>query len=192
MGWQKTYFDGTNPALLNRLKAMPYKEEPWSSRYPQLPGFLDQQPGMPTGNVIHDNQCWCRIWVDFRDRLTEKNMDSAGNQVYSQKAVWKSEWVRSMGLDIDTPLISRRLNRVSPTRATLIIENQGRSAQTGAFDIWIAPGENGSLVTPSTIPFHLQPGEKTEQTITIVHSGLVHLGAYLRHESFVPAGIPME
>ena len=191
MGWQKTYFDGTNPALLNRLKAMPYKEEPWRSRYPQLPGFLEQPPGMPTGNAIHDNQCWCRLWVDYRDKLTEGNMDSTGNQVYPEKAVWDPAWVKGMGLDIDTPLLARRLTEVSPTQAKLTIENQGLSVQTGVFEMWLAPGEDGRIATPPDIPFSLKPGETTEQTITVEHSSPVHLGAYLKGESFVPTGIRM-
>jgi hypothetical protein len=192
MGWQKAYFDGTNPALLNRLKAMPYKEEPWRTRYPQLPGFLDQPPGMPTGNVIHDNECWCRVWVAYYDKLTEKNMDSAGNQVHPENAVWNPEWVRRMGLDLDTPLIARRLTEVSPTQAKLTIENQGRNVQAGVFEIWIEPGADGKIISPSEIPFALKPGEKTERMITIEHVGPVHLGAYLKGESFVPAGIKMK
>src|SRR5262249_29825304 len=163
-----------NPALLNRLKAMPYKDEPWRSRYPQLPGFLDQTPGLPTGNAIHDNECWCRIWVDYRDRLTEKNMDSAGNQVHPEKAVWNPEWVKAMGLDIDTTLLARRLTAVSSTEAKLTIENQGRSAQSGMFELWIEPGVDARIVTPSEIPFSLKPGEKTERTITIEHAGPVY------------------
>jgi parallel beta-helix repeat protein len=192
MGWQKAYFDGTNPALLNRLNAMPYKEEPWRSRYPQLPRFLDQPPGMPTGNVIDDNECWCRIWVDYRDKLTERNMDSAGNQVHPEKTVWNPEWVRGMGLDIDTPLVARRLTEVSPTQAKLTIENQGRSTQAGVFAVWIEPGVDGRIVTPPEIPFSLKPGEKTERMITIEHGSPIRLGAYLKGESFVPAGITMK
>ncbi len=97
-----------------------------------------------------------------------------------------------MGLDIDTPLLARRLTEVSPTQAKLTIENQGRSTQTGVFEVWIAPGVDGRIVTPPEIPFSLKPGEKTEQTITIEHVGPVYLGAYLKGESFVPAGIKMK
>lgn len=193
MGWQKFFFDGTNPALLNRLKAMPYKDEPWRSRYPHLVGFLDQPPGLPMRNAIHNNECWCKVWVAYYDKLTEeKNMDSVGNVVHAEKAAWNPKWVKGMGLDIATPVIVRRLAAVSPTEATLTIENQGRSAQAGMFTIWIAPGEDGKVVTPVEIPFSLQPGESVQRTITIQHAGPVHLGAYLRGESFVPAGVRMK
>jgi hypothetical protein len=192
LGWQKGFFDGANPAFMNRLKAMPYKQEPWRSRYPQLLTFLDQPPGMPTGNAIHDNECWCRIWVDYREHLSEKDMDSARNQVLPENAVWNPEWVKGMGLDIDTPLIARRLTEVSPTQAKLTVENQGRSAQAGVFHVWMEPGVEGRIMSPPEIPFSLKPGEKTEQTITIEHTRPIHLGAYLKGESFVPAGIIMK
>lgn len=193
MGWQKAYFDGTNPALLNRLKAMPYQEEPWRSRYPQLVGFLNQTPGLPTGNVIHDNECWCRVWVAYYDKLTEeKNMDSAGNKVHPESAVWNPAWVKGMGLDMDTPVIARRLTAVSSTEAKLAIENQGRSAQSGVFQVWVEPGVDGRVVTPSDIPFSLKPGEKIERMIRVEHAGPIHLGAYLKGESFVPAGVKMK
>ena len=198
MGWQKAFFDGTNPALLNRLKAMPYKEEPWRSRYPQLPRFLDQPPGLPTGNVIRDNECWCRIWIAYYDKLTEKNLDYAGNQVHPEKPVWNPEWIKGMGLDANspsvaaTPILARRLTQISPTQAKLTIENQGPTPQNGVFQVWIEPGGAARTVTPPEIPFSLKPGEKTEQTITIEHGSPVHLGAYLKGESFVPAGITMK
>ena len=192
IGWQKFFFDGTNPALLNRLKAMPYKEEPWRSRYPQLVGFLDQPPGVPVGNVVRNNECWCKTWIAYYDKLTEKNLDYGGNQVHPENAVWKPEWVKGMGLDIDTPVVARRLTQVSPNEARLTIENQGRGAQTGVFELWIAPGEDGRIVSPAEIPFSLKAGESTEQTITIEHGSPVYLGAYLKGESFVPAGIRMK
>lgn len=192
MGWQKAYFDGTNPSLLNRLKAMPYKEEPWRSRYPQLLGFLDGKPGLPVGNAVRDNECWCRIWIAYYDALTEKNLNYAGNTVHTEKAVWTAEWVKGMGLAIDTPVIVRRLVAVNSTQATLTIENQGRSAQTGVFAVWIAPGEDGRVVSPMEIRFSLKPGETMERAITMEHTGPVHLGAYLQGESVVPAGIVMK
>ena len=119
-------------------------------------------------------------------------MDSADNQVHQERAVWDSVWVKGMGLDIDTPVVSRRLTQVSPTEAKLTIENRGRSAQSGVFEVWIEPGMDGRIVTPPEIPFSLKPGEKTERTITIQHGSPVHLGAYLKGESFVPAGIEMK
>lgn len=192
MGWQKFFFDGTNPALLNRLKAMPYTDEPWRSRYPQLVHFLDGKPGLPVGNVVRDNECWCSRWIAYYDKLTEQNLDYAGNVVHAEKAVWNPEWVKGMGLPIDTAVVTRKLTQVSATQATLRVENQGPSAQTGVFVLWIAPGEDGRLVSPEMLPFSLKPGETMERAITVEHSGPVHLGAYLKGESLVSAGTVMK
>jgi len=99
---------------------------------------------------------------------------------------------RGHGLDIDTSLLARRLTAVSPTQAKLTIENQGPNTQSGVFELWIEPGVDAKIVTPSEIPFSLKPGEKTERAITIEHASPVYLGAYLKGESFVPAGIKMK
>lgn len=193
MGWQKAYFDGTNPALLNRLKAMPYTQEPWRSRYPQLLNFLNQTPGLPTGNIIRNNQCWCRLWIDYRDKLTEKNLlDVSGNQVHPPQAAWNPALVNGIGLDIDTPQIIRRLTAISSTQARLTIENQSRTPQTGTFHLWLAPAEDGAITSASQIHFTLQPGETTEQTITIQHTNPIHLGAYSEEETFTPTGIQLK
>ncbi len=37
------------------LKSMPYREEPWASRYPELVGILDDEPAVPKGNIIARN-----------------------------------------------------------------------------------------------------------------------------------------
>ena len=39
----------------NGLKEVPYQEEPWRSRYPTLANILEDQPGLPKGNVIRRN-----------------------------------------------------------------------------------------------------------------------------------------
>ena len=41
--------------LAKRLAAIPYKEPPWSERFPELVGILDDDPGVPKGNVIERN-----------------------------------------------------------------------------------------------------------------------------------------
>src|SRR5699024_5756318 len=37
------------------LDAVPYQEEPWSSRYPELASILDDNPGIPAGNSVQKN-----------------------------------------------------------------------------------------------------------------------------------------
>ncbi|MCL5098925.1 MAG: right-handed parallel beta-helix repeat-containing protein, partial [Candidatus Omnitrophica bacterium] len=41
--------------LMNRLKAVPYQQEPWKSRYPELANILDDQPGFPKRNRVTRN-----------------------------------------------------------------------------------------------------------------------------------------
>ncbi|MCC6484932.1 MAG: right-handed parallel beta-helix repeat-containing protein [Armatimonadetes bacterium] len=46
------YFDGSNPILFNRLKAVDYSHPPYSSRYPGLVRILEEDPKTPRGNRI--------------------------------------------------------------------------------------------------------------------------------------------
>ncbi|HOD84598.1 MAG TPA: right-handed parallel beta-helix repeat-containing protein [Phycisphaerae bacterium] len=52
LGWMKDTITGTMP---QRLKAMPYRQPPWSTKYPQLLTVLDDQPGSPKGNILVRN-----------------------------------------------------------------------------------------------------------------------------------------
>lgn len=48
-----------------RLKEMPYQEEPWRTRFPQLLTYLDDEPAVPKGNVIARNICWGGRWDEI-------------------------------------------------------------------------------------------------------------------------------
>ena len=41
--------------LTTRLAAVPYQQEPWKSRFPKLFGILDDEPGVPKGNLVTRN-----------------------------------------------------------------------------------------------------------------------------------------
>ena len=41
--------------IMQRLRAVPYQEEPWRSRFPQLTNILEDDPRLPKYNVIRDN-----------------------------------------------------------------------------------------------------------------------------------------
>jgi hypothetical protein len=97
-----------------------------------------------------------------------------------------------MGLDIDAQVIARRLTRLSPTSAKLTMENQGRSAASGVFDVWIDPEGAAALRSPAAIAFHLQPGEQREVLIEIDRPAPVVLGVELRGEGLAPEGIRMK
>jgi hypothetical protein len=51
---------------MQRLADMPWQEEPWKSRYPDLAG-LDADPGQmtPAGNVIERNIQWRGKWDEI-------------------------------------------------------------------------------------------------------------------------------
>lgn len=192
LGWAHSWFDGTDPTLFDRLRAMPYRQEPWRSRYPQLLTLASDDPAVPEGNVIRDNQSWCKTWIAYYDHMTAHNLTLSNNFVGSEPAPWDRAWVQGMGLDIDTPVIVRRLTRVSATSAKLTIENQGRSAASGVFDVWIDPEGAATLRTPASIAFNLEPGAKRGIRIEIDRAAPVVLGAELRGEGLVPEGIRLD
>lgn len=79
LGWQQ----GGVATLTKRLQEMPYQDEPWRSRYPQLLTLLDDEPGTPKGNVVARNICvggtWQRVeakarpGVTFTDNLVDED-----------------------------------------------------------------------------------------------------------------------
>lgn len=54
-GWARNYFDGRVTTLEDRLAAMPYREPPWSERYPELLTLYDDDPAQAKYNVIRRN-----------------------------------------------------------------------------------------------------------------------------------------
>lgn len=62
--WQRP---STQPGgvLWNRLHAVPYREEPYLSRYPKLEGLLEAAPGYPVGNRVVEN-----LGVDCKWHIT--------------------------------------------------------------------------------------------------------------------------
>lgn len=57
LNWAKDHIvaGGTMP---QRLAEVPYRQPPWSQRYPQLLNVLQDDPGSPKGNVIRLNVVW--------------------------------------------------------------------------------------------------------------------------------------
>jgi hypothetical protein len=65
MGWA-SYHVGTT--MMERLKAVPYQQPPWSERYPQLVNILDDEPAAPKGNIIRRNICIGGRWMDIEEK----------------------------------------------------------------------------------------------------------------------------
>jgi len=72
LGWAKSYFDGRDNTLVERLNAVPYKEPPWSTRYPELLKLYDDEPAVAKGNRIVRNICSGGRWLDLLDKLDDK------------------------------------------------------------------------------------------------------------------------
>ncbi|NLX14114.1 MAG: right-handed parallel beta-helix repeat-containing protein [Phycisphaerales bacterium] len=74
LGWAKYYFDGTNNTLVERLEAVPYKEPPWSTRYPELLTLYEDEPALAkynqvVRNIAVDNQQWLRLLDNLADPI---------------------------------------------------------------------------------------------------------------------------
>jgi hypothetical protein len=72
LGWAKTYYDGTDQTLFDRLKAVSYDRPPFSVRYPKLVNVLKDEPAVPKGNVIARNICIGGKFIDWLDGMNDK------------------------------------------------------------------------------------------------------------------------
>ena len=61
MGWASKSVD----TMRKRLEAMPYKEDPWRSRYPKLLTYLEGNYAQPRGNIVARNICWGGRWDEI-------------------------------------------------------------------------------------------------------------------------------
>jgi len=88
MGWASYHVDTT---MKERLMAVPYKQPPWSERYPQLVNILEDEPAAPKGNIIRRNICVGGRWMDIEEKakpyvLIEGNLIDVAPQVLFMNA----------------------------------------------------------------------------------------------------------
>lgn len=79
LGWGKKWFDGTDPTLVNAVRAVNPHQAPFNRRYPQLARWSEDEPQIPKGNRIARNIVvggeGLRIvneaepWVDLEDNF---------------------------------------------------------------------------------------------------------------------------
>ena len=55
LGWASDLADSETGILYQRLRSMPYDQEPWASRYPELANILENEPAKPKNNRIFNN-----------------------------------------------------------------------------------------------------------------------------------------
>jgi len=65
MGWAAYH---VNTTMVERLNKVPYKEPPWSERYPELVNILEDEPAAPKGNRIVRNICWGGRWLEIEEK----------------------------------------------------------------------------------------------------------------------------
>ncbi len=114
------------PDVIAGLESMPYREEPWASRYPELVNILDDEPALPKGNVIARNIACrgggIRIEEGAKPGLRmENNLDHEDPRFADEsQADWRlrpDSPARTLGID-SLPFEQIGL-RVSPLRAHL-------------------------------------------------------------------------
>jgi hypothetical protein len=64
LGWRRYGFD----ELKKTLEAVPYREPPWSTRYPELRTLLENEPMAPVGNVVAGNVIVGENWDDIEGK----------------------------------------------------------------------------------------------------------------------------
>ncbi len=73
LGWAKFWFNGKDTTLIDGLKAMHYKEPPYSTRYPGLITLFEEpDTAVPKGNSIVRNISIGGKWLDLLDGMTDK------------------------------------------------------------------------------------------------------------------------
>ena len=71
--------------MQEKLEAVDYRNPPYSLRYPELVGILEDEPAQPKGNVVERNLSVGGKWMDLqgvepglvveRDNITEGSLD---------------------------------------------------------------------------------------------------------------------
>lgn len=68
MGWQKKATDDPEGELRRYLRNMPYQNELWSKRYPQLVNILEDDPNAPKRNLVQRNIAIGGKWDDVEKK----------------------------------------------------------------------------------------------------------------------------
>jgi hypothetical protein len=74
LSWAKNYFDGKTNTLIETLNAMPYKEPPWSTRYPELLTLYQDEPAKAKNNKVVRNISLNGRWLDLIDGLKQSDV----------------------------------------------------------------------------------------------------------------------
>ncbi len=78
-GWMKASFDDPKDTIQTTLRAVPYNQPPYSTRYPHLANILEDQPNFPKYNRIVRNIYVGSKWIEWQDGLNETKVEVRDN-----------------------------------------------------------------------------------------------------------------
>ncbi len=82
--------------LLAKLEAVNYKRPPWSERFPQLPGIMNDSPKLPLHNVVRNNIAInCLEWAHLSKSVVETSLAKIN---FADNVVWGSVSTRDSSL----------------------------------------------------------------------------------------------
>jgi len=112
LGWAKYYFDQTNNTLTERLNAVPYRDPPWSTRYPQLLTLYQDEPALAKYNKLLRNVIvGCAKPIDLHDKLTDKVVTMQDNSIDVETYLKDGEADRFQ-LKPDSPIWAKGFQRI--------------------------------------------------------------------------------
>jgi parallel beta-helix repeat protein len=114
----RKYFDGTDTALTDRLKAVNYRNPPYSTRYPELLRLYDKNPALPEGNSFVGNISVGGPWLELKDGLTEATVKMAGNHVGGDPG-FVDRARNNFQLKVDSPVLRKGFKRIPMGRIGL-------------------------------------------------------------------------
>ncbi len=209
--WAKTWFDGTDNTMFDRLSAMPYKDPPWSVRYPELARILSDEPAVPKGNVVDTNAStggtWTRLrdgtdkWVAQRNNITAGDfgfMDSGQNdlRLRDNSPLFAKGFSRPGFSDLGNAgdVLSYHVDPIAgkSNQVRLTVQNLGRAPAGGEFKMWAWPEQ--VVVSNDANQILLNPGETfTREFALNVTPGTKQgwVGVRLSGDDLRPPGTPV-
>ena len=127
LGWAKYYFDRTDNTLVERLNAVPYKEPPWSTRYPQLLTLYQDEPALAKYNeLVRNVMVGCGKAIDLHDGLTDKVVAMQDNSI-DEEVYLKDGEANRFQLKPDSPMWAKGFQRI-PVEKIGLQKDEYRSA----------------------------------------------------------------
>lgn len=105
LGWAKKCFDGRDPILFNRLRAVRHDQPPYSTRYPALAEVLEGNPAQPRGNRIERNVCAGR-WIRYLDGMNDQKAGTRDNLLIADPG-FVDPAASNYQLKADSPVFTR-------------------------------------------------------------------------------------